>query len=226
VYTQAFTSLFFSILPVPLLPNRIPLPSVTKLSSGLPLASFDVLLPIIPSLASLHTDSAIHVLANLLAFTPPRYRKLRPDALDAYLALLTTLLNSLPTNALDSEGNSPSAWTVWPSNDSDSEDDEPHLSRVERFTPQVPPPVLDSRTIKWISILPTQSHLTSLFHHPNRARLAAFMLALTTAWPAKKEAVLTISVAYNSSGLVRELYRLHVRSSVLGRDDAVGALMG
>jgi hypothetical protein len=118
LYLKAFSSLVTSILPIPLLPNRLPISSLTERSSKLYLASFSVLAPVVPALAStLATEPTIPVIENLVAFTPlTRYPKLPPAPLDAYLRLLTTLINSLPINTLNPpRTNSPkpeaTAWT-------------------------------------------------------------------------------------------------------------------
>jgi len=101
-YQYIFTQFFCHILTIPLLPYRLPLASLTHFSSHLPLDSLPVLSPSVPALVvSITLESKIDVVANLMAFTPPRYSKLPEQALIAYLNLLTTIMDTLPVNALD-----------------------------------------------------------------------------------------------------------------------------
>jgi ubiquitin-protein ligase E3 C len=246
-YHQCFLLLFTHILAIPLLPNRLPLASLTEFSSRLPLFSLGVLAPSIPLLItnpSLSTpDSKISIIANLIAFTPPRYPTLPAAALDTYLYLLTTLMNALPINSLDppipgTKSNNPSSlsWAAAAADDdSDSESESHTLARVSivsSFIPKPsPPPALDPRTQKRLSAIPDVKHLNALLsashRHPStQLSLVSFFLSLGTVWPARRERVLSTLVVYTGGGLVRELYRGFVRASPMGRDDNPGSLMG
>lgn len=237
-YQTALSALFTRILTIPLLPNRLPLSSLTDLSSRLPLSALPQLPATFPADAcALPTEPKIHLIANLAAFAPPRYKALPAAALSAYLELLGALLSSLPVNALDPPPPKPKSATTskpWHTADSetDSDDDSPVQVRVvSSFTaPAEPLPQLDARTSKRLQTLPAPAHLTALLqaaqrHPATQPQLFAFILSLSMAWPRKKDVVLGTAVAYAGGGLIRELWRGYVRGSVLGRDERAGAIM-
>jgi ubiquitin-protein ligase E3 C len=228
-YLQAFLDLITFVLTIPLLPNRIPLRSLTALSSGLPIASFSVVAEKIPTLVDdLSMEASIHLVANLLVFVPPRYTKLSEASMDAYLLLMVHLLNKLPANILSDRHADKSKMTRWSTQDSDSED-EPEVTLVNNFTPSLPQvaiPELDQRTVKRLSVLPTPTHLLSILPHRNRMRLAELLFALTTSWPAEKELVLGTFAVYGGGELVSEIYRDIVRGSYIGKDLVPGQFLG
>ncbi|KAJ7472758.1 HECT-domain-containing protein [Mycena latifolia] len=221
-YAEALTALIWTILTIPLLPNRLPLPSLTQLSSHLPLASFALLAP---SADNFMIGDKIHLVANLMAFTPPRYAALPAPALTVYLNLLTNLFDSLPANAFDGNSHKSESAAVTPSAhlDSDSDDESrPVVSVVSSFTPAPPPPLptLDARTLKRISTLVTPAHLTSLLavtqKHPDATRSALFrmLLALEGIWPGKKSTILgAIVVGGGGTSVIKELWRGSVRKA-------------
>ncbi|KAJ7755509.1 HECT-domain-containing protein [Mycena metata] len=219
-YADSLMALAANILTIPLLPNRLPIPSLTHLSSRLPLASFSLLA--LPT-DSLSISGKIHLIANLMAFTPPRYAVLPAAALTAYCTLLVSLLDALPANAL--EGNSPqSSSTIAGAAadiDSDDEDSRPTVSIVSSFTNPNPPPqlpTLDARTLKRLATLVTPAHLASLLmvtqKHPDATRSAVFrlILALEGIWPGKRSAMLgAIVVGGGGTSVIKELWRGSVR---------------
>ncbi|KAH9920431.1 uncharacterized protein B0H18DRAFT_1191801 [Fomitopsis serialis] len=178
----------------------------------------------------------VHLVANLVVLTPPRYSKLPAKALEAYLELLAALMNALPTHALEPpERNTRDATRTWADGDvmdvdEDDEDDEraPQVTVVASFEPPPRLPELDKRTRTRLQTLPSSAHLNSLLgaaqNHPSRQSLIAFCFALTTVWPTRRDKVLGTVVAFNGGGLVREIYRLYVRSSPLGREDTLTSL--
>ncbi|KAJ6545022.1 HECT-domain-containing protein [Mycena vulgaris] len=218
-YSESLTALTSSILTIPLLPNRLPLPSLTQLSSHLPLTSFAKLAP---SADSPTISDTIHLVANLMAFTPPRYAALPAAALTVYLKLLTNLFDSLPANAFDETQRSSTA-AVTPSANLDSDSDEesrPVVSVVSSFTTPLPPPLppIDARTLKRLVTLVTPAHLTTLLtvtqKHPETTRSALFsmLLALEGVWPAKKSMILSaIVVGGGGTSVIKELWRGSVR---------------
>ncbi|KAJ7081832.1 HECT-domain-containing protein [Mycena belliarum] len=221
-YSVALSALIWTILTIPLLPNRLPLPSLTHLSSHLPMASLALLAP---SSDSLTIDDKIHLVANLIAFTPPRYAALPAPALTAYLNLLTSVFDSLPTNVFD--GKSPQAASAATATsaglDSDSDDDSrPIVSIVSSFTVAPPPPLptIDARTLKRITTFVAPTHLTSLLSatqkHPDVTRNALFsmLLALEGVWPGKKSMMLgAIIVGSGGASVIKELWRGSVRKA-------------
>ncbi|KAJ7683722.1 hypothetical protein B0H17DRAFT_1073869 [Mycena rosella] len=223
-YSEALGALIHSILVIPLLPNRLPLSSLTQLSSHLPLPAFALLPP--PAADNFPISDKIHLVANLMAFTPPRYAALPAPALTAYLDLLTNLLDSLPTGVFDgSAEKSPSATATASANlDSDSDgESRPHVSVVSTFTAAPPPPPLptiDARTLKRISALVAPAHLNSLLavtqKHPDTTRSALFsmILALEGIWPGKKSTMLgAIVVGTSGASIIKELWRGSVRKA-------------
>ncbi|KAJ7471427.1 HECT-domain-containing protein [Mycena galericulata] len=219
-YSESVTALVSSILTIPLLPNRLPLPSLIHLSAHLPLAS---LASLTPSFDTPTITDKIHLVANLMAFTPPRYTALPAPALTAYLNLLTEIFNSLPPNAFDGSPQRSASATVAASANVDSDSDDetrPVVSIVSSFTADPPPPLptLDTRTLKRLSTLVTPTHLASLLavtqKHPDATRQALFcmLLALEGIWPAKKSALLgAIAVGAGGTSVIKELWRGSVR---------------
>ena len=237
---QTFPQFLTHIITIPLLLNRLPLTAVTTLSARLPLNSLHL---VIPSISSMISDPAlaepepkVHMIANLVVLTPPRYSKLPAKALEAYLELMAALMNALPAHALEPpERNTRDltrAWTNGDGMDADESDEEdgpaPHATVVTSFEPPPRLPELDKRTRTRLQTLPSSQHLNGLFgaaqHHASRESLIAFCFALTTVWPTRKDKILATVVAFNGGGLLRETYRQYVRSSPLGREDTLNSL--
>ncbi|TFK46201.1 HECT-domain-containing protein [Heliocybe sulcata] len=240
LYQQALSSLFLHILTVPLLPNRLPLKSLTDLSSRLPLAHLPQLPPAFPAHAcALPISDKIHLIANMAAFAPPRYKALPGPALGAYLELLSAVMASLPVNALDppppkSSTALPASTSPWAQADSDSDTDSDspvQVRVVSSFSAPAPPlPSLDSRTLKRLQTLPSPAHLNALLAAANKSpsaqpRLYAFLLGLSLVWPGRRESVLGAAVAYAGGGMVRELWRGYVRGTAIGRDERAGGVL-
>ncbi|KIM80499.1 hypothetical protein PILCRDRAFT_534642 [Piloderma croceum F 1598] len=221
-FTQSLSNLFTHILTIPLLPNRLPLNSLTGFSSRLPLGSMDVLAPAVPMLVRMSSvEGRLNLIANLVAFTSPRYANLPDAALDTYLQLFTALINAVPIKSLDS----PSSGS---DSDSDSESPTITVSTVssESFspTPPLPRPKLDPRTHKRLLTIPDIKHLKALFaasdQHPRtHLSLVSFFFSLGTIWPGRADKILSVLSVPTGDGLARELYRGFVRGLVLGRDD-------
>ncbi|KAJ7830890.1 HECT-domain-containing protein [Mycena olivaceomarginata] len=196
-YAESLAALTSNILTIPLLPNRLPLPSLTHLSSHLPLSSFALL---VFSPTSTAIANRIHLVANLMAFIPPRYAVLPAPALTAYLNLLTSLFDSLPPGAFEESSVRTAAAAAAASADADSDDE----SR----------PTVSVR----LGTLVTPAHLTSLLNvtqkHPDATRRALFgvLLALEGIWPGKTSTVLgAIVVGGGGTSVIKELWRGSVR---------------
>ncbi|KAF7336975.1 HECT-domain-containing protein [Mycena venus] len=218
-YAESLAALVSKILTIPLLPNRLPLPSLTQLSSHLPLASFALLAF---SLDNITITDKIHLVANLMAFTPPRYAVLPAAALTSYLNLLTCLFDSLPPEAFEESSKRSASAAAAASADADSDDESrPVVSVVSSFTAASPPaalPTLDARTLKRLATLVTPTHLTSLLtvtqKHPDATRRALFcmFLALEGIWPGKTSTILgAIVVGGGGTSVIKELWRGSVR---------------
>lgn len=228
LYVQSFRDLVSHIFALPLLPYRIPLTSLSELSGQLPLAHLHVLSSCIPDIISAtSTSSQINIIANLLAFTPPRYTTLPVSSLKAYFQLLSALLNVLPPHALEpplpQDSQTPTSWA----DDSDSDSERP----IDIIASRSALPPLDSRTRKRLQTLPSSSHLNSLLkraqNHPELlSDLVSMLFSLDLVWPSRKDKVLTTLLLYGGGGLVREVYREYVRATPLGRDENISSLTG
>ncbi|KAL0571569.1 ubiquitin-protein ligase (E3), partial [Marasmius crinis-equi] len=215
--------LLIHILTIPLLPNRLPLQTLTALSSSLPLSQLGM--NDVQGLATqLTMEDKLHLLSNLLAFTTPRYPKLPKKALSAYLNLIADLLDPFPPNAFDPEAAAAAAKSTI----QDDEDDI-QVRVVESFdAPPLPPPTLalpkiDAKTLKRIQGLVAPSHITSLMSATAtatsteaRSHLFRVVLGMIRVWPAKKESV--VAGLWGGGGIVKDLWRGWVRSSGLGRE--------
>ncbi|KAI9443566.1 HECT-domain-containing protein [Lactarius indigo] len=230
-FLDAYTLLVHHVLSLPLLPNRLPLASLTHLSANLPLAAASVLSPSIPQLATaLGVEAKVHLLANLTAFVPPRYPSLPPASLTTLLHLMARIMSTLPTGALEPPSSASNGkQAAINESDSDSDSDELTLGPTSAFIP-VSLPRLDERTLKRLQTLPTTAHIGSLIratqsHTSARIALCDFFFALCTVWPSRADPVLSTVVVSTGGGLVRELYRGYVRSSPLGGDDSFATLL-
>ncbi|EGO19282.1 hypothetical protein SERLADRAFT_479687, partial [Serpula lacrymans var. lacrymans S7.9] len=131
-------------------------------------------------------------------------------------------MNSLPIFALDASetpgpGAGPSDWVDDYDSDSDAA---PQVSVVTSFTAQAVLPRLDLRTRKRLQTLPSSSHLNALLKASQRYRgvlsdLMSFLLGVCIIWPAQRSKVLGSVLVYGGGGIVREIYREHVRNSPL-----------
>ncbi|KAF5367884.1 hypothetical protein D9615_010487 [Tricholomella constricta] len=240
-YTTALNATLTSILTIPLLPNRISTASLTLLSSQIPFSPLP-LLDVDAALRNTTPDDKVNLIANLQVFIPPRYKVLEPQALATYFRLLAGLLNAIPItifNPLPPKTSTPSTWSTWAGDHSDSDSDSETGSRRTRVSivtsfnsplaphphPEAPISPPDARTLRRLSTLPTTAHLKALLSLPSspasRPALIALLFALSTIWPADVAPhVLAVSPA-----LVREVYRSYVRGSGLGRDGEAGAVM-
>ncbi|KAG1853116.1 hypothetical protein F4604DRAFT_2044608 [Suillus subluteus] len=87
---------------IPLLPNRIPISSLKALSAKLPISSLSLLsTSIVDLVPTIPLQSHVHLIANLYAFTSPRYVILPLSSLKTCLQLMTASLSILPVHALN-----------------------------------------------------------------------------------------------------------------------------
>lgn len=231
-FSQSLNHFISVILTIPLLPNRLPIPALSHFSSHLPLNYLHII-----DLESCSSDMdvqlKVHLLANLLAFTPPRYRRLPPEALVAYLVLLTKILDSIPIGTLHSDTPSAVPSLAQELSDSEGEDESPSFSMpalMSRSSRQKPD--LDTKTLKRLATLPSATHIVTLLNATQpttssgqaRQAFTAFLLALTSAWPSSKDKVLAHLLM--QGGFVSGLYHGYVQKSVIGEDQSEGSLLG
>ncbi|KAG1784544.1 HECT-domain-containing protein [Suillus plorans] len=231
-FLQCFRSLIIHILTTPLLPNRIPISSLTALSAKLPLSSLSVLSTSVAELVStIPLQSHVHLIANLYAFTSPRYAILPLSSLKTYLQLMTASLSILPVHVLDPPSVSDArAPTMSWADDGDSESEQPQVTVVTSFAPTPRLPPLDARTQKRLQILPSPSHLNSLLKaaqhdHGALPDLVSWLVNLCIVCPTRKSKILSTLLLYGGGGLVREIYRDYVRNSPLGKNENMSSLM-
>ncbi|KXN82656.1 hypothetical protein AN958_02333 [Leucoagaricus sp. SymC.cos] len=215
------------VLTIPLLPNRLPIPSITYLASHLPWSQLPILRSsILDLIQSLSTEARIHLIANLYMFASPHVPRLPSPAVGTYLKILATLMNSLPVNALDPEAaakkRSAQSRIVQGDPDSDSDDGRAiTVVAVDSFD-ESPLPKLDNRTVKRLGQVPSASHITSLFTVANKSDavlsdFVIFLLSLVLVWPSRRDGTLNLAAGLGSGGLIRILYRQYVLRSQLGR---------
>ncbi|THV03800.1 HECT-domain-containing protein [Dendrothele bispora CBS 962.96] len=202
-YQRSFHHFVTQILTVPLLPNRLSLQTLTQFSAGLPVTELDTLFMTLPprtsnnatimstsppdvvdplSLPNLLSDfstvgieNKLHLIANLLAFMPPRYPKLSASALTAYIRLLSSIVDGIPVGGMEDASNSsnlPGNGTTPVYADSEDEDGPiAHVSVVSSFASptKIILPVLDSRTYKRLATLGSPGHLVSLLTAVSKA---------------------------------------------------------
>jgi ubiquitin-protein ligase E3 C len=235
LYNFALDELIHHILSLPLLPNRLPLASLTYFSSRIPLSSiFTYRSPgsaaggnnfahLVNSITSL--DARIHLLANLLAFIPVRIPKFNAAEVDGYLSLCTTILDSLPIGSL--ENNTVNALPIWQQIQEDVDSDAetsgvPHTSRPAKAA------ALDGKTQSRLQTLHQHAYINTLLtatsrHSTTRPRLFSYMISLWTVWPSRKERILNSLVAGNAGfGLIKEVWRGWIRRSSLGKEEDPG----
>jgi ubiquitin-protein ligase E3 C len=136
-------------------------------------------------------------------------------------------MSTLPPGALEPNSSATVGKQVAePESDSDSED----LTQLSA-SPDTPLPRLDERTSKRLQTLPAPTHINSLIrvtqnHTMARIALCDFLSALCSVWSLRIDTVLSTMIMSTGGGFVRELYRLYVRSSPLGKEVGLATLLG
>ena len=142
-----------------------------------------------------------------------------------YLSLLSTVLQTLPPNALEPPPTSKDKSSV---EESDSDNGEIHAEVVSAFgAPSMPK--LDTKTLKRLESLPSPTHISTLLDiYTSRGKVAllAFCSSICQAWPARQAKLLATILGRTGGGFVRELYREYVRSSPLGAEVEASLLAG
>ena len=169
-------------------------------------------------------------------FISPRYKLLPPPAFTTYLQLSTSLINGIPLFVFKPPATkgrkSNKAPVVYKEPDSDS-DLETKVSVVSEFvaiaTP-IPPLVVDEKTTKCLQNIIATPHLASLILTTQSKpslfpHVTPYLFALTATWTSSHNEILNAVLASTGGGLVRELYRDHVRSP-LGEEANSGNLFG
>ncbi|KAF7300491.1 HECT-domain-containing protein [Mycena chlorophos] len=210
-------------LTIPLLPNLLPITSLTAFSAKIPSFSrWRFMEEDLAALSGLGTEKKVHLLANLVAFMQPRYPTLDSDSLEAYLALLTALLTGLPTYLLDPVGRGALSESTISgddnSDDDEDEDAEPTQAAARPFT-------IDARTRKRVDTIPSTTHLSALLRARSSSGAASdseplinFVAVLVgpSGWPSKKQTVLGavlgigVGAGVGLGSCIAEIYRTQI----------------
>ncbi|KAG8986659.1 hypothetical protein FRB90_003855 [Tulasnella sp. 427] len=224
-YSASLFAVFQHILTIPRLPNRLPLTSLTQVANQLPWASLGTV-PVSLLIQVTDLESKAHLLANMVAFIPPRLEVLPPAALSTYLEASASILDSIPPDGLEppSKTSAVTAWNI--KEDSDDSDVEPNVQK-----PAAPPPPrlkLDKPTLKRLQTLVSLKHIGPLMARTAnntalRVQLFRFFLSLSSAWPAQRDQVLS-AIVFSPSGpaLIKEIWRTWVRRATLGKSSRTG----
>lgn len=149
------------ILTVPLLPNRMPIETLSTFTSRLPLDN--ILLHLsgtsLVTITSLPQYKATPLLANILAFGYQRVAKMSPAVSNAYLYVLTALLGLVPRDSIESASKRAA------DDDEDMDDIEWRSEDLPGSSPKSPPlstAKLDLRMMKWLSLAYDSNHLNDI----------------------------------------------------------------
>jgi ubiquitin-protein ligase E3 C len=204
---------------MPLLLNRLPLTSITKLSASIPYSRLDILDPSFLNL--LPTDLQVNLLANVVAVVTPRYSLLPRSSLKVYMDLIQRLITGIPSALIGTQTNQ--QWHGAYSDD-DSEGGFPVVSG-----PAVDTSLdvqIDSRTLSRINSLRNRNNLQALLaaagHSSDMSSsVVTFCLSLCELWPSERDLTLGLCIGCLGTAFLREIYREHVRTSPLGKREGV-----
>ncbi|KAG0011117.1 hypothetical protein BGZ80_000937 [Entomortierella chlamydospora] len=160
--SSTLDQLIVHILPVPLLPNRMSIESLTTFTSRLPLES------ILQRLSSTSCSSIVSLplfritplVANILAFCYQRVSRMSPAVSSAYLRALTILLGMIPQDSIERAPKRAA-------NDDEDMDDIEWRSEELPGATQSPTSSsnstnLDPRILKWLSLAHDSNHLNDI----------------------------------------------------------------
>jgi ubiquitin-protein ligase E3 C len=232
-YARYLATIFSEILTIPLLLNRLPLDHLPKFISQLSLSSLNVLDPHITTIVqSSNIESRIHLASTIFLFLSPQYKALPPPALSTYLQLSISLFNEFPTNFIPASSRALKKTKRMDSYQSDSDDvTSTNVKVVSKFSTPPPVPQVDDKTVKRFQNVIAAPHLTSIISatrsNPSLfPHLVHYLFTLMTTWPSSREQILNIVLATTGGGLVREVYRVLVRQSPLGKEEKSERLLG
>ncbi|KAK4056483.1 ubiquitin-protein ligase (E3) [Microbotryomycetes sp. JL221] len=233
-----------SLFSVPVLAHRLPLASVKLVASTFP---FSNLLGAIAqgeldtALATLDAVNSLLILSNTLSFVAQRVATFTNSrTLIGYLRLLQSLLHQLPsstfeTTLVDKASSRDVDMIVIDGSDDGQEQDE-HLrsmmSRGSRSGTESLEQAIgaDLRTRTSVDEVIDRQHLRSVldmstrFAATSRPALAAFLVSIMSTFSSKRSSITnnimfagTGDVQQRGGGLLRELFRGHIRTGVLGK---------
>ncbi|CAE7132589.1 unnamed protein product [Rhizoctonia solani] len=246
VYQEVLERFMASILSIPSLPYRLPLSTITRISSRFPFTHMGRidLYSLVRKLESLDAtggsaeEAKSELIANLGTFLPVKsLSRLKETERRDYLNLLGAVFDSLPAGALDPRKSSSSlVGTMTVDNDSDSDSDVETAPVITQAPVQL---ALSPRTRKRLEQLTDASYLTALLgplgslgslgSHTDVA-VCRFFIGLWSAWPTRRDVTLAAILALPTGsgatggayGLVKGIWRSQIRPAIGTLGDGAG----
>jgi hypothetical protein len=238
VYQEVIERFIASILAIPSLPYRLPLPAITRISSRFPFIHMGRadLYSLVRKLESSDTtggsaeEAKSELAANLFTFLPVKVlSRFGETERRDYLNLLAAVFDSLPTGALDPRKSSSSlVGNKSVTDDNSDTDSDVEMSLV---TAQAPvQPSLSPRTRKRLEQLTDSAYLTALIGPHADAAVCRFFVSLWSAWPSRKDATLAAILALpmgtgatgGAYGIVKGIWRGQIRPNIGVLGDGAG----
>ncbi|KAG8763989.1 hypothetical protein FRC11_007039 [Ceratobasidium sp. 423] len=239
VYQEVLERFIASILSIPSLPYRLPLPTITRISSRFPFTHMDRvdLYSLVRKLESSDTtggsaeEAKSELAANLYTFLPVKaLSRFKESERRDYLNLLGAVFDSLPTGALDPrKSNSSSVGNATAiDTDSDADSDVEMTLVTAQASAQ---PTMSPRTRKRLEQLTDAAYLGVLIGSHTDSTVCRFFIGLWSAWPARKDATLAAILALPTGsgitggayGIVKGIWRGQVRPAIGILGDGAGA---
>lgn len=247
VYQEVIERFFASILSISLLPYRLPISAIKRISTQFPfkhLGRID-LYSLVRKLESEGSadEAKVELVVNLYTFLPTvLLARLKESERTEYLNLLAAIFDSLPPGALDppkaSTANTNAGQSIMDvDSDSDSEADLPQPSSSSNPTPAPTHLSLSPRTRKRLDQLTEPVYMGALLgtSYANAdAALCRFFLSLWAAWPGRRDATLAAILALpgpagaatgtgaGANAIVKGIWRGRVRSGIGALGDGAG----
>ncbi|KAL1925160.1 uncharacterized protein VTP21DRAFT_43 [Calcarisporiella thermophila] len=215
---QTMYSLITNILTLPLLPNRVTIPTLQTFSIRLPFDSILAHLATV-NLLGLKGETALSLLANLLAFGHGRVQRMRESTLMAYMKAILNVMVLLPDWYFPrTQGKS--------DNDIENDFDEDEDEEEKQITD--PEYKIDSRMSKWLALAYDSTHIDSLlfprFQKPDTSpallgRMSSYVLGVMSVWPnSRSELIHKLTMAPSEGGSpVRLLYDVFLTGQLVER---------
>jgi hypothetical protein len=216
-YMEALLHFALYILPIPRLITRLTKPVSEKFAVdiGLFLEDLESLIPFFPRIESQTTlQSSIYSLSNLMLFTPPRYSRLSTLSYDAYLRLLTILLNHVPEDILPvSKGTErKDSWTDFCTN---------------KLANDLPTE-LDIKTRSRVGSILSSDHVCKLLNAADCSSkllcLVQYLPQLCFNWPSQARNVLNAVATTDAARFARLLYVEKVSGMPLGKSSGMNPI--
>ena len=194
---SALHLLIMLIMTIPLFPNRLPLPVLSQFAAAAPLDKALALIAADKILLDTDSPDRTALLANLIAFTHRSIPSLPQSTLVNYISSLKSILSSFPPLYFSPLTIASRDSKFMSDSDDDDDDNNNTASGAGQRHPQVTIEntyyALDSKMIKWLDIIHSQSHITSLITQiepVNFPSLTLFLVTLLSHFSPKKNSIL------------------------------------